>query len=157
MKGKVQGKGKLWKWLVGIAMALICVVTAGLVVKVNSMEKTKEVSATFGYEQGLLAADGSEKKGTTSFRTKDYIPTDGLIIDIKDDASVTYVIYFYDAEKNFLSASGEKATDFNAEKDSVPSGAKYVRLMITPENDPEVSSGEIAGYAKELTVEYKKQ
>lgn len=161
MKGKTKAKGKglkkFWKWVIGIGAALVVLVTAGLCVKVSRMDKTGEVSARYGYEQGLIAADGTEVKGTTSIRTKDFITTDGLKITIDENPSISYVIYFYDADETFISSSDELATDFDAEKDTVPEGAAYIRIMITPENDPEVSTGEISDYAGELTVEYTKK
>ena len=148
----------------GVAIGIVAVLGVGLggaaLVKQISGEKTKEVSSTFGYETGLLDTEtGRDKSGATAWRTKDFVPVKGLVIDIDEKAGdITYNIFYYDADKAFL----EKTTtvlkvDYEADKDSsLPSDAKYVRIVFEHTNDKDISSSDIRKYAKTYTVTYDK-
>lgn len=151
---KIGPKAK--KWIVTIAIVVLCGILVVMGLNLNKLNKTKEVSATWGWEQGLLAEDGSEVKGTTAIRTKEYVTLDGFTVEIGEDASITYQLFFYDAEEAFIEASTELSVDYDAATASVPEKAETVRIMITPENDPEVSTTEIAKYARELVVAYSR-
>lgn len=148
----------------GVAIGIVAVLGVGLggaaLIKQISGEKTKEVSSTFGYETGLLDAEtGREKTGATAWRTKDFIPVKGLVVDMSEDNSdISYNIYYYDADKAFLSkTSASLKVDYTASKDSsLPSDAKYVRIVFEHANDTDISSGDIRSYAKEYTVSYDK-
>ena len=158
-KAKKKGGNtkKKQKWLIGVGVAAV-VLGFGIVgAKINSMDKTNEVSATFGWEVGLLSTtDGGEVKGTTSLRTKKLHDIGGLVCDLTEDASISYRLFWYDENEEFISVSDELTADFSVETAELPEGAKYFRVMATPENDPEVSGSEVSGYAKELTISYDK-
>lgn len=142
------------KWLIGIGIGAMVLVIGAMGVKLSKLDKTEQLSAAFGYEQGLLSdTDGEEVKGTTSIRSKDYISVDGFTADLKEDASIVYKLFFYGEENVFISATQELSVDYSGE---IPEGAESVRVMITPTNDPEVSALEMAGYASQLTVEWNK-
>lgn len=156
---KTVGKKKstLAKVAIGAAITVGVLAFAGLAIQVNDMDKTDKLNATFGYEQGLLSAtDGGEVKGTTSIRTKDFISLDGFKVDIKDDASVVYQLFFYNEDEEFISATEELSVDYDYAQASVVTDAEKVRIMVTPVNDPEVGLTEIVSYASELTVEWTK-
>ena len=148
-------------WIIAGIVAISAAII-GLSVKVASMEKTKTVSATFGWEQGLLDTTpgetlGKEVKGTTSIRMKEAVTLEGFEIDIKDDATVTYQLFFFDAEEVCVGVSdAEMSVDYVAAQASLPENAKTVKVMVTPNNDPEVSVLEMSGYASELTITYNK-
>ena len=143
------------KWLITLIVGLglvACVI--GLTVRLNNNEKTKTLS-TFNYEIGLLDdATGEELSGTSSIRTKDYVTTDGLTVEVKKDANVSYVIYFYDTEKEFLSKTETLTADYDGT--AIPEGAEYAKIVITPNNDAEVSWTEINGYQSKLIVTVNK-
>lgn len=148
----------------GVAIGIVAVLGVGLggaaLIKQISGEKTKEVSSTFGYETGLLDAEtGREKTGATAWRTKDFIPVKGLVVDVDEKAGdISYNIYYYDADKAFLSkTSASLKVDYTASEDkSLPSDAKYVRIVFEHANDTDISSSDIRAYAKEYTVTYDK-
>lgn len=154
-KAKVKMSKTAKGWFIGIGVTVAVAFAVGTIVKLNKLDKTDEVSATFGYEQGLLGADGSEVKGTTAIRTKNFVSVEGLECDLVSDASITYKIFYYDKDEEFISATDELSADYVA-SDNLPEGAEYARVMITPENDPEVSLTEVSTYARELTVSWDK-
>lgn len=141
--------------VLSVVCGVMAVVLSGVIVKMTRDEKTKDVGGWTQYEIGLLnETDGEEVKGTTSIRTKKFITTDGFKVEVIDDASVTYTLVFYDEDKKFLSASTDLTSDFDGT--AIPEGAKYVKVEITPKNDPEVSWTEIGGYEKQLTITVNK-
>ena len=154
-KAKAKMGKKAKGLLIGIGAVVAVAFTIGTTVRLNKLDKTDEVSATFGYEQGLLGADGSETKGTTAIRTKKFVSVEGLTCDLVSEASITYKIFYYDKDEEFISATDELSADYVA-GDNLPEGAEYARVVITPVNDPEVSLTEIATYARELTVSWEK-
>lgn len=142
-----------------VGLSIVCgvmaIVLSGVCVKMARNEKTKDVGGWTQYEIGLLdETSGKEVKGTTSIRTKKFITTDGFTVEAIDDASVKYTLVFYDEEKEFMSAQTDLTGDFDGT--GIPEGAKYVKIEITPQNDPEVSWTEIGGYEKQLTVTVNK-
>lgn len=148
----------------GIVVGVVAVLGVGLggaaLIKQINGEKTKEVSATFGYETGLLDAEtGRDKTGATAWRTKDFVPVKGLVIDIDEKAGdVSYNIFYYDEDKAFISkTSAAMKVDYTASEDSsIPADAKYVRIVFEHENDTDISSSDIRTYCKEITVTYDK-
>lgn len=129
-----------------------------LIKQVNS-DKTKEVSATWGYEVGLLDEEtGRDKTGGTAWRTKNFVSVDGLKVDVdEEDASISYSVYFYDEDKAFLSKSDAMTVDYDAEADeTVPADAEYVRIVFTHTNDTDISSSDIRAYTDLYTVSYTK-
>ena len=87
------------------------------------------------------------------------MPVKGLVIDIDEQAGdITYNIYYYDADKAFLQKTTTVMTvDYEAAKDSsLPSDAKYVRIVFEHKNDKDISSSDIRSYAKTYTVTYDK-
>ena len=85
---------------------------------------------------------------------KDYYSVDGLTIELKDKATVTYKLFFYDEDKEFIDMTSDLSLNYN--NSSIPTTAEYFRVMITPTNDAEVSWNEISTYAGQLTVTVNK-
>lgn len=157
MRKEKEKNGVVKKVAIGAAIGVGVLAFVGLAVKVNRMDKTDTLSPTFAYEQGLLSTtDGTQVKGKTAIRTKDFISLDGFKVDLKDDASVTYQLFYYNENDEFVSASEELSADYDVATASLSGTEKKVRIVVTPKNDPEVSIFEIAGYASELDVEWNK-
>lgn len=144
------------KWIVSfvlIAMLSIAVVFA--FVKIDKNEKTKTLGTnSFTYAIGLLDSEGEYKQGTSSIYMKDYHSVDGLTVEIKDGATITYKLFFYDKDKNFVDKTSDLSLNYDGS--SIPSTAEYFKVMITPTNDAEVSFFEIGTYAGQLTVTVNK-
>ena len=136
-----------------IAMLSLAVVFA--FVKIDKNEKTKTLGAnSFTYAIGILDSEGNYEQGTTSIYTKDYHSVDGLTVELKDDATVTYKVFFYDENEDFVGV----ASDLSGISDIVENAnsVEYFRVMITPTNDAEVSFFEIDDYAGQLTITINK-
>lgn len=145
------------KWIV--VFALLIVLGVGMIVnmvKINQTITTDSVSS-FSYSIGLLGTDDGEyDQGTTAIYTKNAITVDGLKCTLAKDATIKYQLYFFDEDGKFLEASSPLEKDFDASIDTVPTSAATVKVMITPQNDPEVSFFEVSTYAGMLTVTYNK-
>ena len=145
------------KLLFGIVAVLLVALTGTVTVleiQMNKQITTKTVSSLTDYDIGSLDVNGKVIKSSENIYTKDYINVDGLKVTIKEKADVQYKLYFYDADKTFVSASTTWLTaDFDG---NVPANAKYARVLIEPTEDAEVSALEVFGYANQLTVTYNK-
>ncbi len=145
------------KTLAILATVLAIVIGVGLIFtisRLNGTIKTKEISVT-AYSVGALDTEtGKFKDVDTSIYTKDYIECDGLEIKVQeDDLTVQYAVVFYDEDKIFVSATALSDKDYT---ETVPETAKYCRIMITPDEDAEVTTLEISKYAKQITVTVNK-
>lgn len=132
-----------------VLIAILSIAVVFAFVKIDRNEKTKTLGAnSFTYAIGILDSEGDYEQGTTSIYTKDYHSVDGLTIEVKDDATVTYKVFFYDENQDFINMSSDLS--------EVPDNAEYFRVMITPTNDAEVSFFEIDDYAEQLTIRINK-
>ena len=151
---KFMSRNKTRWLLVTLALIALTSVVVVLGIRLNKQATTTTVSAATGYDIGTLDANGKVIKSSENIYTKDYINVDGLKVTIKEKADVQYKLYFYDADKTFVSASTTWLTaDFDG---NVPVNAKYARVLIDPTEDAEVSLLEVFGYANQLTVTYNK-
>ena len=124
-------------------------------VKIDKNEKTKTLGTnSFTYAIGLLDAEGEYEQGTSSIYMKDYYSVDGLTIEIEDKATITYKLFFYDENNDFIDMTSDLSLSYDSS--STPATAEYFRIMITPTNDAEVSFFEIDDYAEQLTVSINK-
>ena len=144
-------------WIV--AFSLIAVMALGLIasfVSINNAIPTRTLSDS-AFKIGLIDSDeGDYMQGTTSIYTKEYIPIDGLKCKPQEDASIEYQVFFYTEEKEYISATAVRTDIFSVEFDTVPTGARYARVMVTPLHDYEVASREVETYAKMITITYNK-
>lgn len=138
---------------------IVCVLLVALIggvtyaiVRVVQKEDTKEISS-LAYKIGALDDNGDFVKNTASIVSKDFVSTDGLTIKLQENAEVSYKVFFYDADKAFVSASEAQSADYAG---TIPENAKYAKIVITPLHDAEVSIFEMSGYAKQLTVTVNK-
>lgn len=76
------------------------------------------------YTVATLDENGEEVEGDTAIVTRDMFTTDGLKVELSDEASVTYRLFFYDGEGNFISATGDLSADFDGE---IPENAAYAK------------------------------
>lgn len=113
--------------------------------------ETKTIYPTYSVG-GLKTTDGKYTETSDSIYTKEAFECQGLKITPAFDSNVSYEVFFYDSNEQFLSSSGSK-TDFY-ESDNIL--AQYARIQIKPLEDDKVSWYETSKYANQLKVEVNK-
>jgi len=114
---------------------------------------TKTINPT--YAVGGLTEDGRYLETEGSIYTKNAFECQGLDVTLDFDNNVSYRIFFYDEDTDFISAT-EKQTG-NYDETTTPVFARYARIVITPNDDDKISIFEKNGYAKQLTIEVNKE
>ncbi len=144
------------KWFITfflIVMLSVAVIFA--FVKIGEGQKTKTLgNNSFTYSIGHLDLDGEYEQGTQSIYMKNLEEVDGLTCELDEDSTITYKVFFYNADKEFISNTDSMSENF--ESSNIPEDAEYFRVVITPTNDPEVQWREIGLYAGQLTVSVNK-
>ena len=135
-----------------VVYVLIALLLVGLCATVITLDKqiTTETVSVWAFKNGALDAEGEYDESDGSIYMKNVESVDGLEIEVMEDAEVTYQIFFYDEDKEFLSASEELSADYVYANDV--EGAEYFRVVITPTDDEEIGLFEKNGYAKQLTI-----
>lgn len=140
------------KWVVIflIAIGLIGAVIT-LFVMLDRQTTVTEIGAE-AYTIATLDDSGEQTDGDTSIVTRNAVTTDGLTVAIADDATVTYALYFYDADGEFVSKTADLSADFDGS--AIPENAETAKIVITPtaDEDGKVDLTEVLGYAGQVTV-----
>lgn len=150
-------RSDLVKWII-VTVVLVLLIGAVTVmgVTLNKQITTKTLGVT-AYAIGTLDDKGEYAKDTATIYTKDFVTVDGLQIKIAEKADIQYKVYFYGEndkqEKEFISATEYLTADFNG---AIPTNAKFVKIVIDPLNDAEVSWLEIGGFVNQLEVTYNR-
>lgn len=143
------------KWVI---IFLLMIGVIGAVLTLFVMLDRQTTVTKIGVEQymiGGLDDEGAAAEGDTSIVTRGMFTTDGLKAELADEATVTYELYFYDGEDNFISSTGALSADFNGE---VPENAASAKCVITPtaDEDGKVDLTEVLGYAGQVTITVNK-
>lgn len=153
---------KVKRILIGIAAVLALILGIVAVVRIGKIEKTKELGLT-SFEIGTLAeADGKEAKSDYAIRSKMQKADKFNKITLADDADVTYVIYYFNADKKFIGKSNalsaetaELATKFTV--NSATENVRYYRVVVlVPDTKDEVTLLNMNNYLKQITVTVNK-
>ena len=139
------------KWVV---VFLLVIGLIGAVITLFVMLDRQTTVTEIGAEQymiGGLDDEGAAAEGDTSIVTRGTFTTDGLKVELADEAEVTYELYFYDADGEFVSKTAALSADFNGE---IPENAEYAKCVITPtaDEDGKVDLTEVLGYAGQVTI-----
>lgn len=134
--------------VVFVLIALLLVGMCATVVTLDKQIETETVNV-WAFKNGELNEAGKYVESDSALYLEEMLSVDGLEIEIVEDADITYKIYFYDADKKYLSASAELSENYTY---STVENAEYFRVVITPVGDEEISLFEKNGYAKQLTI-----
>ena len=140
------------KWVITFLLLLgLIATTVTLFVKLDRQTTVTKIGAE-AYMIGALDDEGAKADGDTSIVTRNAITTDGLKVKIADDAEVTYTIYFYGSEDEFISKTDVLTEDFDGS--AIPEKAETAKVVITPtaDEDGKVDLTEVLGYAGQVTV-----
>ena len=140
------------KWVV---VFLLVIGLIGAVITLFVMLDRQTTVTEIGAEAYTIAAlddSGEQTDGDTSIVTRNAVTTDGLKVEIADDATVTYARYFYDADGEFVSKTADLSADFDGS--AIPENAETAKIVITPtaDEDGKVDLTEVLGYAGQVTV-----
>lgn len=140
------------KWIVVFLLLLAAIAAiVMLAVKLNRQTTVERIGAE-AYSIGALDEAGAESESEASIYTAKGFTVDGLKVTVADKAEVTYVLYFYDAEGEFISATESLSEDFDG---TIPENAESAKIVVTPtaDEDGKVSLTELFGYAGQVTVQ----
>ena len=140
------------KWVIVFLLIIgLIATTVTLFVKLDRQTTVTEIGAE-AYIIGTLDDEGAKADGDTSIVTRNAVTTDGLKVEIADDADVTYTIYFYGSEDEFISKTEALSADFDGS--AIPENAETAKIVITPtaDEDGKVDLTEVLGYAGQVTV-----
>ncbi len=140
------------KWIV---IFLIAIGLIGAVITLFVMVDRNTTITEIGAEQymiGGLDDEGAAVEGDTSIVTRGTFTTDGLKVELADEAEVTYELYFYDADGEFVSKTAALSADFDGS--AIPENAASAKCVITPtaDEDGKVALTEVLGYAGQVTI-----
>ena len=155
-KFKFNFKSKrTWKNILAIGMTVVLGIGAifGITRLADKAKDThKEISPV--YAVGGLATDGKYVETKESIYTKDAFECQGLKITPDFESVVSYEVFFYNPNGQYVGTSGVQ-TEFYSFDGLME--VQYARIVITPNEDEEVSWYEVNKYARQLTVEVNKE
>jgi len=143
-----------------IIIAVLCLAILGGVAGVVAWTQSdkfdqKDLSYVGKYEVGGLDGNGNYMSTNASIYTKKPIECQGLNCNLVFDSTIEYQLYFYDQNNEFVHTTGKLTGTFV--EDSVPFFAKYVRIVIMPNDDDKVTTLEVGKYAKQLNVSVNRE
>lgn len=143
-------RGDMVKWIIAfVLIALLIGAVACMGVALNKQITTSKVSS-LAYKIGGLDENGAYVKDTSSIVTKDFLSVEDMKIEMEKDALITYKVFFFDKNEEFISADEvANTTDY---KGVAPENATLFKVVIRPTKDAEVTWNEIANYAHQLIV-----
>ena len=151
-KRKINFKSKkTWKNILLIGLA--CITIIGAIAGISALfreseETTKVINPT--YAVGGLTENGAYLETEKSIYTEDAFECQGLDIELDFKSNVSYRVFFYGSENDFIQSTAKQVGDFNEE--NIPQIAKTCRIVITPNDDEKISWYEKSGYANQLTI-----
>lgn len=141
-------------WL-GIVIVVLVIVGVVMFVKnINDNLPTETVGVLDYAVGGIDTSTGKYAKAEDSFYTKNFLNFEGLDISLKENANLTYKVFYYDSEKEFISASTTFNGDYTAPSDV--EGAKYVKVMVTDINGNVVNALNLLTLADGIVIKVNK-
>lgn len=145
---KFRSKGKT-KNVVIVVLSTLLVLTGGTLTAKMLQDDTKTLK-TSNYSIATVTNEGELDKAKKTSLVSNYVKAKDLDIDITENATVTYKVHYYNADKEYLSSTDILAVDY-VESELVE-GTKYVRVEITPTEDNYISIFEKSEYASQIMV-----
>lgn len=165
MAKKLKMKYKTKKTLKNILLGVVCVgavvgVAAGAkAIADYSEQDTKTIHPTFAI--GGLDSNGEYEKSEASIYTEEAFECKGLTIKLDFDHDVTYQVFFYEEDGDFISSTEVLDERYDEE---VPTGATHARIEVTPqwtdvedEDDRKINWFNKYKFANQLNIEVDKE
>ena len=144
---------KLSTILTTVVVILVVALVAGSCFVLFKPAETREISS-FAFSRGNINALGNPVDSETSIYTSDMFGCVGLIIEPDEESTVSYRVYYYDVDKNFLKSTAEMTGVY---ENDYPF-AKYARVVVTPTGeetkaeDFRIGIFDVTTYADMLTI-----
>lgn len=139
-----------------IIMLIVAMVVA--FIKIGKLEKTKDLGYTSYYIGAISETDGKDIKDDHSLRTAKIESDKFEKIELSEDATVTYQLFYYNADKKLIGKTGEltegmtelPATQVVGDKTE---DVKYFRVMVKiPAEKDKLTILNKGDYIKQITV-----
>lgn len=144
---------------IGILVALALGIFAA--VKIGKLEKTKELGTT-SFAIGSIDEKGAEIESDYALRTG-FLEADKFnSIVLAEKSEISYIVYYYDADKTFLSKTSVNLSDLNGIPEKVTANeidtlVKYFRVVVrVPEAKDKVTVFNKGDYVKQITITLNK-
>ena len=127
MKGIFTNKFKWLTLTVAVILLAIMVVALGLAFgKINTTTKL----GNFGYKIGNVDTSTGKVIESNQHLYSKMLNCKDMAIEVKDNATATYDVIFYDADGELLQVYQNQSSDFDTSY--IPQSAKTFRVVITP-------------------------
>ncbi len=124
------------------------------IVKITSNETTKSVTA-LNFKVGGLDEEGDfDKTIKSSIVTRDFLPLEGLSIEVAEDTDNTYEVFYYTKKGVFISSDEASFEAYAPE--STPEGATQVKIVINTKGGDDLSFFDVAKVLKPITIKIAK-
>lgn len=156
-KNKTKLSPKKIVVIVVAVLLVLAIIAAGAALifkgkdKVITIDKNnQEISPS--YSIGAIDSTGRYKNSTDSIYTANAFECLGLNIKTSFQLTVSYQVFFYDENEEFISASEILDKNYN----TVPGLAKYARVVITPNKLTEITKKDIKTLSNQITITVSK-
>lgn len=146
---------RIWKTILIVGLSVLLLI--GAIFGISALSKeTEKTTKTINpsYAIGGLTEQGAYLDTTESIYTKEAFDCKGLNVKLAFDNNISYRIFFYDFNDNFVNATAKLTTNYSEDVDLF---VKSARIVITPNEDSKVSWYEKNGYANQLTISVDKE
>ena len=131
MSKKYKAKNRTKKIVAGIVAAVVAIAAlAGIIALFRPNTKDEKIKINPAFSVGALDENGAYEQSDSTLYTKDAFDAEGLETKVAFDATISYQLFYYDENVDFISASGTLNVNYVAE---LPEGAEYARVMIMPD------------------------
>ncbi len=145
---------KIWIILLVLVLLAIAAGTVFSIVKITSNETTKSVTA-LNFKVGGLDEEGDfDKTIKSSIVTRDFLPLEGLSIEVAEDTDNSYEVFYYTKKGVFISSDEASREAYAPE--STPEGATQVKIVIRTKDEDNLNFFDIAKVLKPITIKIAK-
>ena len=147
-------KSKLTTIIIFVLLFALIGGMAFCIVKITSNETTKSVTA-LNFRVGALDEEGDfDKTIKTCIVTRNFIPLEGLSIEVAEDTDNSYEVFYYTKKGVFISS--DEASRETYAPESTPEGATQVKIVINTKDGEDLSFFDISKVLKPFTIKVAK-
>ena len=141
-----ETKHKIKNVVIGALCALVVVATLGATIAFSKVDSVDLGKSSY---QIASIVDGEVDKADKSSLVSNFVEVKGLKIEVAENAKASYVVHYYDENKEYVSSTEQLEVDYSVE---APEDAKFARIEIIPTDDNFISVFEKGEYASQLKV-----